>query len=206
MFNRYAIIAFVVGLVLSPFICHDMQSQGRLISAPPRFVRQKLFDADFVTSILHESGRNSFFYPAHIRDQLDKPDAEERRDFEYTQRMADMHAGFNSDVTIVPTSVVRRSASEGSFWTGQKIKHEFVFSERAVKGENGTSTIFEYTRTWHTSILLSTLHNKNLLPSGFRMESNELLDTKGIDLFRTEVEKAWDARLESGVSSQYVLQ
>jgi len=117
-----------------------------------------------------------------------------------------MHAGFNSDVTIVPTSVVRRSASEGSFWTGQKIKHEFVFSERAVKGENGTSTIFEYTRTWHTSILLSTLHNKNLLPSGFRMESNELLDTKGIDLFRTEVEKAWDARLESGVSSQYVLQ
>jgi len=207
MFNRYTIIFLVLGFLLSPFVCREQMMEGRLILAPPRFVRQQLFDANFVSSILRISGSDSFFYPSHIREQLDKLNSKERHDPRYAQEVADMHAGFESDVTIVPTSVVHRSAAEGSFWTGQKIKHEFVFSERAMNGENGTYTVFEYSKAWHTSFLLYTLHNKDLLPSWLNMESNRQIDRKGVDLFRVEVEKAWKKRagsIDNG-SSQFVL-
>lgn len=188
---RYALLFFAIGFMLNKRIT-ESQSQGRIIFAPPSYVQHNMFDVDFWSSILQDSSKNSFFYPAHILPQL-QPDAKEHNDAKYAKEMADKHAGMGSDVAIDATSVVRLDASEGSLCKGQKITHEFVFSARTVPGANGTQTIFEYTKAWHRPILIHNLHKRNLLPrSWFEITPVEDIDSEGIDLFRVEVEKAWE--------------
>ncbi|GAB7342867.1 hypothetical protein MBLNU457_g0990t1 [Dothideomycetes sp. NU457] len=190
---RYVLIPLVIGFILGP--THESQSQGRLIFAPPYYVQHNMFSVDFWDTILPGSGKNSFFYPAHILPQLLSSDAKEHNDARYAQELKAKHAGMHSDVAIDPNSVVRLDASEGSYWTGLKITHELVFSARTVKGANGTCTVFEYTRAWRSPILLYTLQRKGLLPrwwfKWFEIPRLENIDSEGIDLFRVEVEKAW---------------
>jgi len=189
---HYAFIPILVFWILSP--TQVTQSQGRLILAPPPYVQYNMFSVDFVSSILQDSGKSSFFYPAQIRKQLQEPNAP-HHEAKYAKEMADMHAGFGSDVAIDSTSVVRLLASDGSYWTGQKHTYEFVFSARIVEGANGTSTVFEYTTAWRGPILLYTLHRNYFLPRWFKIRQMEPIDSKGIDLFCRKVEKAWEQYL-----------
>lgn len=188
---RYALITIVLSLIYMP--THESQSQGRLIFAPPHYVQHNMFDVDFWTSILPDSGKDSFFYPAHIRKQLHNPSAREHNAAKYAEAMASKHADMGSDVAIDPKTVVRLVASKGHYWTGQKMTYQFDFSARTVEGENGTQTVFEYTTTWHSPVVLYFLHKKDVLPRRWsEIKQVEDIDSAGIDLFRVEVEKAWE--------------
>ena len=79
------LLSVLLGWVVSPTGSREAETQGRLLDAPPVYVRQKLFDRDFVSSIVEEKGASNFFYPLRIRELGESSLVEHRSDHAYAK-------------------------------------------------------------------------------------------------------------------------
>ncbi|KAI7190671.1 hypothetical protein KC343_g10704 [Hortaea werneckii] len=212
------LLAFLLGLFLSPFIARETgPTQGRLIEAPASYIQTKLFeDYDFISSLSANSGGKERrkhqppLYPLHLHPQAAQQSHQARQqqpssraDPAYATALTEKHANMGSAVTILPDSIVRITLSEGKLWkNGQRTLHEFVISEMEGPGlGNGTAGMVEYTRTWQGPALVLILREKGYLTGWVGREGEEgsggMIDGEAFDRVTAAVEQAWEGEVAS---------
>ncbi|GAB1734390.1 hypothetical protein NU195Hw_Modified_601t1 [Hortaea werneckii] len=208
------LLAFLLGLFLSPFIARETgPTQGRLIEAPASYIQAKLFeDYDFLSRLSEreEDGKerkhHTPLYPLHLHPQATQQSQQARRhpspDPAYATALTEKHASMGSAVTILPDSIVRITLSEGQLWkNGQKVLHEFVISEmEGPQLGNGTAAMVEYTRKWQGAALVLILREKGYLTEWVGREGEEgggMVDGEAFDRVTAAVEEAWEGEVAS---------
>lgn len=184
------VIPMLVGFYLYPRGTHELDLQGRLILAPPHFVRAKLFDAEFIAPLAQASRSGEFFYPLAIREEGERSGSTARRDKQYAREVNQAHARFESKLRVVENSVSHISIQIGSILQGQTLLHKFSFSEMA--GLNGTSTIFEYYKRWDGARLIHALQKNNLFTEWIGHGLEGRIDAETVDGFVNAVQTAWE--------------
>ncbi|GAB1743611.1 hypothetical protein NU219Hw_g537t1 [Hortaea werneckii] len=206
------LLAFLLGLFLSPFIARESgPTQGRLIEAPASYIQLKLFeDHDFLSALSgnnrgeEERKQTRFLYPLHLHPQATQKSLQARKnpspDPVYATALTERHASMGSAVKILPDSIVRITLSEGKLWKrGQRRLHEFILSEmEGPELGNGTAAMVEYTRTWQGPALMLILREKGYLTGwvGRKGEAG-MIDGEAFDRFTGAVEKAWEEEVAS---------
>ncbi|KAI7264241.1 hypothetical protein KC345_g8898 [Hortaea werneckii] len=206
------LLAFLLGLFLSPFIAREIgPTQGRLIEAPASYIQTKLFeDYDFLSRLTgKEDGKERKhppLYPLHLHPQATQQSQQARRhpsspDPAYATALTEKHASMGSTVTILPESIIRITVSEGKLWKhGQRTLHDFVISEmEGPELGNGTAAMVEYTRTWQGPALMLILREKGYLAEWVGREEEEggMIDGEAFDRVTAAVEKAWEGEIAS---------
>ncbi|KAI7531155.1 hypothetical protein KC331_g14273 [Hortaea werneckii] len=202
------LLAFLLGLFLSPFIARESgPTQGRLIEAPASYIQTKLFeDYDFLSALSGngEERNQTPLYPLTLHPQATQKSLQARKqpspDPEYATTLTERHASMGSAVKILPDSVVRITLSDGKFWKqGQRTLHEFILSEmEGPELGNGTAAMVEYSRMWQGPALMLILREKGYLTGwvGRKGEAG-MIDAKAFDRFTGAVEKAWEEEVAS---------
>ncbi|KAI6888502.1 hypothetical protein KC318_g16581 [Hortaea werneckii] len=205
------LLAFLLGLFLSPFIARETgPTQGRLIEAPTSYIQRKLFeDYDFLSGLTgkeeeEKERKQTPLYPLNLHPQAAQKSLYARRnpspDPSYATTLTERHASMGSAVKILPDSIVRITLTEGKLWKqGQRTLHEFVLSEmEGPELGNGTAAMVEYSRTWQGAALMLILREKGYLTGWVgRKGEGGLIDGKAFDRFTGAVEKAWEEEVAS---------
>ncbi|KAI7198690.1 hypothetical protein KC343_g12876 [Hortaea werneckii] len=205
------LLAFLLGLFLSPFIARETgPTQGRLIEAPASYIQTKLFeDYDFISNFSGKDdgkGKRHPLYPLHLHPQATLQSQQARKhpspDRAYAAALTEKHASMGSAVTILPESVIRITLSEGKLWKhGQRVLHEFVISEmEGPELGNGTAAMVEYTRKWRGAALVLILREKGYLTAWVGRKGEEgggMIEGEAFDRVTAAVEKAWEGQVAS---------